>query len=94
MTASRTAARGAAVSALALCMPLAQAHSGHGHGDYGTLDGVLHALTEPDHLAMLGAGLVLTAWLAPRVLRGLQRARAALRARIGQAIAARDRAPR
>ena len=62
----------------------AAAHTGHGHDDFSHLHGLWHALTEPDHLLMLGAGLLVARFTAPRVLRGLR----ALRQRLQQRRAA------
>ena len=68
----------------ALAAGTAAAHTGHGHDGFDSLHGLLHALSEPDHLAMLGAGLAFTAWAAPRVLRGLRALRRRLQQRRGR----------
>jgi hydrogenase/urease accessory protein HupE len=66
--------------ALATAAGSAVAHTGHGHDDFSHLHGLWHALTEPDHLLMLGAGLLVVRFAAPRVQRGLR----ALRQRLAQ----------
>jgi hydrogenase/urease accessory protein HupE len=60
------------VAAAALCTSsVALAHTGHGHQEFSTFDGLVHALSQPDHLAMLALGIVVTGALAPWVLRGI-----------------------
>lgn len=61
-----------ALATLSLLPALAWAHTGHaGHGPGGLLQGLLHPITGPDHLAaMLAVGVwsalaVRPAWLAP-----------------------------
>ncbi len=73
MTAFRHLRATLATTALAVASSGTWAHTGHGHDDFGSLDGLLHAMSEPDHLAMLAAGVAFTAWLAPRVLRAIRR---------------------
>ena len=63
-----------------------QAHTGHGHDELGFFAGLAHALAEPDHLAMLAAGIVVIALATPFVLRAL--------AWLGRRMAAKARAAR
>lgn len=69
------------VPLLALHASGAAAHTGHGHDGLDLSQGLLHALTEPDHLVMLAVGLGIVALATPPVLRGLRRLRALLRHR-------------
>ncbi|MBL8324088.1 MAG: hypothetical protein JNJ89_03925 [Rubrivivax sp.] len=68
---------------------LALAHTGHGHAELSPFEGLVHALREPDHLAMIALGTTLTGVVAPLVLRGL----AALRRRLRAARNSADAAP-
>ncbi len=69
----------ATVAGLAAGSSGALAHTGHGHDELSTFEGLLHALREPDHLAMVALGIVIAAVAAPFVLR--------VAARVGRAIA-------
>jgi len=73
--------RTAAAMGLLLLAGAAAAHTGHGHDGLAFMAGVRHALGAPDHLLMLAFGFGFSALAAPRVLRTLRRAWAALRAR-------------
>ncbi len=64
-------------TALALVAGTAAAHTGHGHDSLSVVEGLRHAVGEPDHLLMLAFGFGLASLAAPRVLRGLQRLRQA-----------------
>lgn len=69
----------------------AAAHTGHGHESLTFLQGLRHAVGEPDHLLMLAFGFGFTTLAAPRVLRLLRRALRLLRV---QAARRRQRTPR
>ena len=62
---------------LSLLAGTAAAHTGHGHDSLNFMQGLRHALGEPDHLLMLAFGFGLASMAAQRVLRGLQRLRQA-----------------
>ncbi|MFO1328915.1 MAG: HupE/UreJ family protein [Rubrivivax sp.] len=64
--------RAIALATLALAAGTAAAHTGHGHDGFDLLHGLWHALTEPDHLALLIAGGAFASAAAPLVLRGLR----------------------
>ena len=55
-------------TALMIAVGTAAAHTGHGHDELGTFAGLVHALSEPDHLLMLLAGTLVASLLAPRLL--------------------------
>jgi len=48
---------------------VALAHTGHGHDGLSTFQGLLHALREPDHLALIALGLIVIGAASPFVLR-------------------------
>jgi hydrogenase/urease accessory protein HupE len=56
-----------AAAFIAAAGPAARAHTGHGHEEFSAFAGLLHALREPDHLAMLALGIAVTGALAPLV---------------------------
>jgi hydrogenase/urease accessory protein HupE len=62
-----------AAAALWLAAGTAAAHTGHGHDGLSPMQGLLHALGEPDHLLMLGIGGVICTLAAPRMLNRLRR---------------------
>ena len=76
---------------LSLLAGTAAAHTGHGHDSLNFMQGLRHALGEPDHLLMLAFGFGFTTLAAPRVLRLLRRALRLLRV---QAARRRQRTPR
>ncbi|MBI5718042.1 MAG: hypothetical protein HZC37_10195 [Burkholderiales bacterium] len=78
------AARAALAAITCVAAAAAQAHTGHGHDELGTIEGMLHALRAPDHLAMVALGVVVTAAAAPFVLRVAAR----LGRRLGRGISA------
>ena len=80
-TIPRLRAAAALVSA-ALATGPAAAHHGHGHEGMSPAKGLLHALTEPDHLLMLGAGAIVCTLAAPWLLRVLARWQRRLRERL------------
>lgn len=47
----------------------ALAHTGHGHDELSTFQGLVHALREPDHLAMIALGVIVIGATSPFVLR-------------------------
>jgi hydrogenase/urease accessory protein HupE len=65
--------RAAVAVALTVSAGLASAHTGHGHDGLSLMQGLRHALGEPDHLLMGAFGFGICSLLAPRVVRGLQR---------------------
>ncbi|MBL8328477.1 MAG: HupE/UreJ family protein [Rubrivivax sp.] len=75
----RNLALGASLMIIASAAP---AHTGHGHEDLSSFEGLIHALSQPDHLLMLLAGTVVTSLLAPRLLRLGNRLLAGLRRRL------------
>ena len=78
--------------ALWLAAGTAAAHTGHGHDGLTPMQGLLHALGEPDHLLMLGIGGVICTLAAPRALKWLRRGWRRLQ-RARQAGAARPSTP-
>ena len=66
---------------LSLLAGTAAAHTGHGHDSLNFMQGLRHALGEPDHLLMLAFGFGFTSLAAPRVLRAVRRLWRALRSR-------------
>jgi hydrogenase/urease accessory protein HupE len=78
---SSTTLRAAAAAALVLAAGAAGAHTGHGHDGLSFMQGLRHALGEPDHLLMLAFGFGITSLAAPRVWAAGRRVLLALRAR-------------
>jgi hydrogenase/urease accessory protein HupE len=68
-------------AALVLAAGAATAHTGHGHDSLSLVQGLRHALGEPDHLLMLAFGFGFTTLAAPRVWAAGRRALQRLRQR-------------
>ena len=67
----------------------AWAHTGHGHDELSTFQGLLHALREPDHLVMIALGLIVIGAASPFVLRAAAWLGRRLAAPMRRALAAR-----
>lgn len=69
----------------------ALAHTGHGHDDLTAFQGLVHALREPDHLAMIALGLIVIGVASPFVLRAAAWLGRRIAAPVRRALAARAR---